>query len=373
MEIQRYKSWQRIRSYVREDERLLSICEFETFLVLLGQLTAGERAIERPGGVFAVTDLRILIVQDNFTCTSIAHPDVVRVLTEKRFPFRLSAFIDAGPLGQIGLLGRRGGMRKAVRAMVPLAGAPIREQPKSRLTPLPPHGPLVCAECGGWQQDEWNVSPDFCHMCLRHFEWTAEHAKMVAEFREWVDNGKPSIAASLWAWIKAENPEFARKVADQRYGLDSAVSESGAIDSSSLPQMPARTGRLRRLVRLVWHGGKLFVAGSVFLLLAVGFVYGAFFADAGEDSDPNDQPVPVVGDCIAADRDQPIAVPCEDPNATVQVVQVIDGDSMSQCALVPGVTGALQHKSVLKVGGADGVDVSNAEVRTLCVKDIAVG
>ncbi|WP_236580040.1 LppU/SCO3897 family protein [Streptomyces sp. HM190] len=108
----------------------------------------------------------------------------------------------------------------------------------------------------------------------------------------------------------------------------------------------------------------------MFLLLAAGFVYGAFFADTDEGSDPNDQPVPAAGDCIAADRAEPITVPCDDPGATVQVVQVIDGDSASECALVPEATGALQYKSVLKVGGADGVDVSDAEIRTLCVKDV---
>ncbi|AVV45320.1 hypothetical protein C6376_32135 [Streptomyces sp. P3] len=106
------------------------------------------------------------------------------------------------------------------------------------------------------------------------------------------------------------------------------------------------------------------------LLLAAGFVYGAFFADTDESNNPMEQPVPEAGDCIAADRYFPITVSCDDLDATVQVVQVIDGDNASQCALVPEATEVLQHESVLKVGGADGIDVGDAEIRTLCVREL---
>ncbi|MEU9073873.1 hypothetical protein [Kitasatospora sp. NPDC048538] len=125
-------------------------------------------------------------------------------------------------------------------------------------------------------------------------------------------------------------------------------------------------GGLRRLFRIAWHGGKLLVAGALLLAVAGGIIYGGFFAE--DDSDSKNPPVPVAGDCVAADLAEPITVGCTDGRATVKVLQVINGDSPAHCNLVAGATGVLTHKSVLKVGGAEGINVGDLEVHTLCVK-----
>ncbi|KAB1986150.1 LppU/SCO3897 family protein [Streptomyces triticiradicis] len=125
-----------------------------------------------------------------------------------------------------------------------------------------------------------------------------------------------------------------------------------------------------RAIRIVWHASKLLVGAIVLLGLAGGFVYGAFFADNDKSSDPEKQPVPVAGDCIAADRPQPIAVSCDDPTATVEVISVLDGDSPELCQYEQAATDVLTYESVLKVGGADGIDVGDTERKTLCVKKV---
>ena len=64
------------------------------------------------------------------------------------------------------------------------------------------------------QQDGWNPTPDYCHGCLRTFEWSDGQRKLVEEFRAYLDAGAKRIElpAHLWEWTKKENPDFARKL-----------------------------------------------------------------------------------------------------------------------------------------------------------------
>lgn len=201
-EIIRGKTRQRVQSSIRSDERQLGVSDFEIFATLVGP-----EEMHFSGGVVAVSELRVLIAQDNGTYTSIIHADIRRVHTQPRFVRPSVLTLDAGALGVVSLVGKR-----AVCSLAPMVqerlGRPISDQPLARLLPSIAKGPLRCSECNVNQQDGWDPTPAYCHRCLCRFEWTAERVKRTTEYREWAASGDPAPPSSLWGWIKTEDGRY---------------------------------------------------------------------------------------------------------------------------------------------------------------------
>ncbi|MDP5317338.1 hypothetical protein [Streptomyces poriferorum] len=201
---------QRAQKQVREDERLGFLGGFEHFLVEVekGVMHAA------PGGALAITDLRILTVQDSGIHQSLAHSTVQGARLQARF-LRLSTLtIDAGPMGVVGLTGPRNLMKQALSEMQRFVDQPLPEQPTSRLIPTVTGAELCCSACSISQQDDWNPAPDYCHGCLSNFEWSEGHRKLVDEFRAYLKAGadRRKLPPHLWEWLKTENPAYAKRL-----------------------------------------------------------------------------------------------------------------------------------------------------------------
>lgn len=90
--------------------------------------------------------------------------------------------------------------------------------------------------------------------------------------------------------------------------------------------------------------------------LAFGII-GTAIEDDHKGTDPTEQAIPAVGDCIGGDKIAPIIVACNAPSATVQVLQVVPGNSPGTCKLVAGATDVFTHESVTKIGGKQGIGI----------------
>lgn len=105
----------------------------------------------------------------------------------------------------------------------------------------------------------------------------------------------------------------------------------------------------------------------IVLGLAAAFAYGAFFAKEDEIDKAKHQRMPAVGDCLNGNEKARLITDCSSSDAAVRVLATFDGGQSSQCVGTPGATGALSYKESTKIGGADGIDVSDPEYTTLCV------
>ncbi|WP_330481404.1 hypothetical protein [Streptomyces sp. NBC_00724] len=203
--VARRKTVERTVAQVRGDETLLVMRDFATLTVAVGS-----GAISRPGGVVAVTTLRTIVAQDDMLRTSLPHPVIANVLLTKRLLRPSVLVIDAGPLGQLGLIGKGKDLNHVAGPMSQLAATPIGVQPESRLVPDVIGTHLACAECRTQQQDDWDPTPVYCHGCLRSFTWSDSQTAIVAEFRQWMNEGADLVKRPhhLWDWTKTENAHF---------------------------------------------------------------------------------------------------------------------------------------------------------------------
>ncbi|MFD8384328.1 hypothetical protein ACFV2X_38400 [Streptomyces sp. NPDC059679] len=209
--IRREKALQRAQARIRGDEKLVLLFGFDQLLVV-----AGSQTVPRPGGAAALTRLRILLAQEDgsHTYTSLGHSTVLGAQLQTKFLGPSVLTINAGPMGILALVGARRDMKQLADGINLFVGRPDAEQPVSRLVPPPSTDALCCSECGVRQQDTWNPTPDYCHGCLRTFEWPDRQRNLVAEFRAYLDAGakRSELPAHLWEWTKKENPDFARKL-----------------------------------------------------------------------------------------------------------------------------------------------------------------
>jgi hypothetical protein len=118
---------------------------------------------------------------------------------------------------------------------------------------------------------------------------------------------------------------------------------------------------------LLWHAFKLAVGGAIILGLAAALVYGAFFAKEDDVQKVKHQRMPVVGDCLNANEDARLITDCGSGDAALKVIASFGGGESAQCNGVPGVTESFVYKESIKVGGAEGFDVTDPAYTTLCV------
>jgi hypothetical protein len=109
------------------------------------------------------------------------------------------------------------------------------------------------------------------------------------------------------------------------------------------------------------------ILGVVILGFAAAFIYGAFFAKEDDVDKAKHQRMPAVGDCLNSNDQARLITDCSSSDAAVRVLATFNGGQSSQCAGTPGATDALIYKESTKIGGADGVDISDPEYTTLCV------
>lgn len=197
---------QRAQAAVRTDERLGYLTSFDKFLV---ETPGG--VFEAAGGALAITHLRLLTAQDNGIYQSLPHSVITDVRLETKLLRPAILTINAGSMGTMALVGLRDQMKKAAKDLEQLAGQPLPPQPTSRLVPAVAFRTLCCSACSRDQQDEWNPAPEYCHGCLRTFEWTEKSHQLVKDFRAHIESGgdMAKIPAHLWEWIKLENPRYA--------------------------------------------------------------------------------------------------------------------------------------------------------------------
>ncbi|MER7688640.1 hypothetical protein [Streptomyces sp. NPDC097610] len=209
--IRREKALQRAQAQIRDDEKLVFLFGFEQMLVV-----AGDQVIPRPGGAVALTRLRILLAQEDKanSYTSLGHSILLGAQLQTKLLRPSILTINAGSMGTVALVGPRRDMKHLANGINLFAGQKGSAQPVSRLVPPPAANALCCSECGVRQQDDWNPTPDYCHGCLRTFEWPDGQRKLVEDFRAYLDAGakRPGLPAHLWEWTKKENPAYAQRL-----------------------------------------------------------------------------------------------------------------------------------------------------------------
>ncbi|MGW0827126.1 hypothetical protein [Streptomyces sp. NPDC002845] len=191
----------RAHSRIRDDEELVLLLGFDQMFQPVGA-GLGHRL---PGGVAALTRFRILLVQSE-QYTSLPHPIVKQSTVRPKLLLPSTLVIDAGPMwGTLMLVGARRALKDLGKGINQFAGRQIPEQPVTRLVPTLGLGRPRCAACG--VDEQWyGMTLEYCHGCLRSFEWTDRRRELMGKYREFVktrrSEGLPP--QDLMTWIVEE-------------------------------------------------------------------------------------------------------------------------------------------------------------------------
>ncbi|MGW2082612.1 hypothetical protein ACWCOW_37885 [Streptomyces sp. NPDC001939] len=208
--LKRQRALQRAHAIVRKDEAAAGIFGFDVLLVVIG-----DQVVPRPGGAVGITDRRILVVQEDGRerpVTSLSHSSVLGAQLQEKFMKPSVVTINAGQMGITALTGPKGPMKRIAALVNTFAGSVV-ELESARLMPDPNALSLCCSGCGHFQQDEWNLHPEYCHICMRTFTWTDRRRELVGELKAFLASGAPASAKPqhLWEWGKHENPDWVRQ------------------------------------------------------------------------------------------------------------------------------------------------------------------